>query len=62
LALTVVVLFFAGRWLDGKFGTAPWMMLGGIFIGTVGGIIKFVMSAMEAGRQEDRNEGKKPGS
>ena len=53
LALGVVVLFFAGRWLDQKLGTSPWLMLAGIFVGAVGGIIKFVMTAMEIGKEED---------
>ena len=53
LALTVVILFFAGRWLDEKFGTGPWLMLAGLLIGIVGGMIKFFRSALELGREED---------
>ncbi len=56
LAVTVVVLFFLGRWLDEKFGTAPWLMLAGLFVGIVGGMIKFVKSAMELGREEDAQD------
>ena len=53
LALGVVILFFAGRWLDEKLGTSPWLMLAGVFIGSAGGIIKFVMTATKIGREED---------
>ncbi len=56
LALTVVVLFFIGRWLDDRFGTAPWLMLAGLFLGIVGGLIKFIRSAIELGRQEDAQQ------
>ncbi len=53
LALTVVVLFFVGQWLDGQFGTSPWLMLLGLLIGVTGGMIKFFMTAMQLGREED---------
>ncbi len=56
LAASVVVLFFLGRWLDDRFGTAPWLMLAGLFLGIVGGMIKFFRSAIELGRQEDAQE------
>ncbi len=59
LALTVVVLFFIGRWLDDRFGTAPWLMLAGLFLGIVGGMIKFFRSAIELGRQEDAQQKRK---
>ena len=56
LALAVVILFFVGRWLDNRWGTSPWLMLVGIFIGIVGGLIRFVRTAMEVGREEDAEE------
>lgn len=56
LALTVVVLFFVGDWLDKKWGTSPWLMLVGLFIGIVGGLIKFSRTALEAGREEDAKD------
>lgn len=56
LALGVVVLFFLGRWLDDMWGTPPWMMLTCLAIGIVGGIVKFVLTAMQIGREEDRAE------
>ena len=27
-----------GYWIDGRFGTAPWGILGGVVIGLVGGL------------------------
>jgi F0F1-type ATP synthase assembly protein I len=55
LALAVVVFFFAGRWLDGQLGTAPWLMLAGLLVGIAGGLIKFLRTAVALGREENRN-------
>ncbi len=58
LALAVVVFFFIGRWLDGLWGTAPWMMLAGLLVGIAGGFIQFFRSVAALDRQEaeDRQE------
>jgi ATP synthase protein I len=58
LALTVVVFFFLGRWLDGKFGTAPWLMLAGLALGVAGGMTAFLVKAFALGREEDREQKK----
>ena len=54
LAVTVVVFFFLGRWLDGKFGTDPWLMLAGLAVGVAGGLAAFLLKAFALGREEDR--------
>jgi len=54
LALTVVVCFFLGRWLDGFFNTAPWLMIAGLLLGIAGGFISFFRSAIQAGKEQDR--------
>lgn len=33
----IVLFLFLGRWLDGKLGTAPWLLLLGVVVGAVGG-------------------------
>jgi F0F1-type ATP synthase assembly protein I len=38
LGAIVVVMALLGRWLDTKFGTGPWMVIGGLAIGAIGGI------------------------
>ena len=38
LAGTVCLLTLLGWWLDSHWGTRPWLMIGGTFIGAVGGI------------------------
>jgi ATP synthase protein I len=54
LALAVLVFFFLGRWLDEKFGTAPWLMIAGLFVGVTGGLISFFRSALSMGAEQDR--------
>jgi F0F1-type ATP synthase assembly protein I len=56
LAITVVAMFFIGRWLDGKFGTAPWLMIVGGLIGSAGGLISFIRTALEVSRSESTKE------
>ena len=55
LALAVVVFFFIGRWLDGKLGTAPWLMLAGLLVGITGGLIKFLHAAVALGKEANRD-------
>jgi len=37
LAVSVLLGFWAGYWLDGKTGTSPWLMLGGAAGGMAAG-------------------------
>ena len=39
--ITILLCIYAGRWLDGKFGTAPWLLVAGAVLGTAAGF--FVM-------------------
>ena len=47
-ALTMTVLGFAGSWLDGRFGTKPWLLVTGIALGAIGGFIRIVRSVPPA--------------
>jgi F0F1-type ATP synthase assembly protein I len=53
LAAGVIVFFFIGYWLDGKFGTSPWCALGGAALGAAGGLTKFVRDALSLGKKAD---------
>ena len=53
LALSIVVFFFLGKWLDGRLNTSPWLMFGGLLIGGVGGMVKFITSVMKLGQLQD---------
>ncbi|HEX2187636.1 MAG TPA: AtpZ/AtpI family protein [Longimicrobiaceae bacterium] len=36
-AASILLFFFAGRWLDARLGTAPWLLLAGVFVGAGAG-------------------------
>lgn len=38
VAAAVALGYFAGKWLDGKFGTEPWLMIVGFILGVATGI------------------------
>ncbi|HNW43352.1 MAG TPA: AtpZ/AtpI family protein [Elusimicrobiales bacterium] len=42
LAGGVLLGFSAGYWLDGRLGTAPWLMLGGATAGLAAGFYLFI--------------------
>ena len=53
LAIAVVAFFFLGRWLDGVFGTAPWLMIAGLLLGTAGGFVSFFRSVAAIAKKEE---------
>jgi ATP synthase protein I len=56
LAISVVALFFVGRWLDDRWGTAPWLMLAGLLLGAVGGFVNFFRTVIALGKREDKEQ------
>ena len=36
-AASILAFLFLGRWLDGKLGTAPWLLILGVFVGAGAG-------------------------
>ncbi len=53
LAATIILMFFLGRWLDEKFGTSPYLVIGFSFLGGFAGIYNFIKEVMKL------NNGKK---
>ena len=53
LAVSVVACFFLGQWLDGVFDTSPWLMIGGLVLGTAGGFVNFFRTVASLGKKED---------
>lgn len=56
LAGATAGLALVGYWIDGKFGTKPWGILGGVLIGLVGGLYNLVkesLAAVREGQAED---------
>ncbi len=59
LAITIVIFFFLGKWLDTKFNTSPWLMVTGAFLGAGAGLYNFLKTVLELGKkQKEENEGK----
>ena len=60
VVLCMLVGLFGGRWLDGKFGTAPWLTTLGFFVG-VGAGAKAVFRGYKAMQRitalEEREQG-----
>ena len=40
-----------GYWIDGRFGTKPWGLVGGLIIGLVGGLYNLVKESLDAFRE-----------
>jgi ATP synthase protein I len=54
-------LALVGYWIDRRFGTKPWGILGGVVIGLVGGLYNLVRESLAAVREakaedEERTE------
>jgi F0F1-type ATP synthase assembly protein I len=41
-AATLGVFALAGHWLDGRLGTSPWLLIGGVFLGFALGLRSLV--------------------
>lgn len=55
LAVTVVLMFFLGSWLDEKWGTTPWMMLLGILFGASAGLYSFIKTVYSLEKKKNEN-------
>lgn len=61
MGISVVVGLLGGQWLDGKAGTAPWLMLLGLVLGTVAGfrgLIRMARDAQRHAKSQDENAAK----
>lgn len=52
-AFSILLFFFAGRWADGKLGTAPWLMLLGLLVGGGAGFYSMYSKLMAAQAREE---------
>jgi len=50
IAAAVALGYFAGKWLDGKFDTEPWLTIVGFLLGVATGIKAMWKKAMSNGR------------
>ena len=56
LAGATAGLALLGYWIDGKFGTSPWGILGGVFIGIVGGLYNMIRESLAAVREAKKDD------
>lgn len=54
LGVTVVLFTLGGYWLDNRFGTSPFGVAGGAFLGITIGLYHFIRATI---RTEQRNDG-----
>lgn len=51
-ALSVLLFLMLGYWLDGRWGTLPWLTIAGAFIGAAGGFVSLVRGLTRAGETD----------
>jgi F0F1-type ATP synthase assembly protein I len=48
--ISILLFLYIGRWLDAKLGTAPWLLIAGVFVGAGAGFYSFYRRIMAASR------------
>jgi ATP synthase protein I len=52
-AASIILFLFVGQWLDRKLGTAPWMLIVGVFGGAAAGFYSMYRKLMAIQARED---------
>ena len=52
-AVSILVFVYAGQWLDRKLGTAPWMLMLGVFLGAGASFSSLYRKLTAAQRRDD---------
>jgi ATP synthase protein I len=55
---SILIFLFLGRWLDGQLGTAPWLLVAGVFVGASAGFFAMYRQLVIAPRQRQKGQGK----
>ena len=62
-ALSIILFLFAGQWLDKKIGTAPWLLIVGVFSGAGLGFYSMYRKLMAVqARDEQRKRDHRSGT
>ncbi len=56
LVVSVIIGLVAGSWLDRRFGTAPWLTLLGIVVGSAAGFRSLLRYTKRAAAREERED------
>ena len=57
LAVFLVVGVLGGNWIDEKYGTAPWGILGGVAFGIAGGVRTLVRTVKQIQKSQEKESG-----
>lgn len=49
-AVSILLFLYIGKWADSKLGTAPWLLMLGVFVGAGAGFYSFYRAIMSAQR------------
>ena len=52
LAAAVILMLFLGQWLDGRLGSAPWLMLVCLAVGFAAGLASFLRSVQKMAKND----------
>jgi ATP synthase protein I len=50
--LSILIFLYLGKWLDAKLGTAPWLLMAGVFLGAGASFYSFYRRVMAASRRD----------
>lgn len=53
-SLSTVIGLLAGRWVDGKLGSDPWLMIVGLLLGVTAGFRSLIRTAKQAQRATEK--------
>jgi F0F1-type ATP synthase assembly protein I len=48
--VAILLFLYVGKWLDEKLGTAPWLLIAGVFVGAAAGFYSFYTKITAASR------------
>lgn len=57
LVAAIGLSILLGWWIDGRFGTEPWGLLVGAFIGVVGGMFNLIRESLAAAKSSSGDAG-----
>ena len=49
--VAILLFLYIGKWLDAKLGTAPWLLMLGVFVGAAAGFYSFYRRIMAASKR-----------
>ena len=50
--VSILLFLYIGKWLDEKFGTEPWLLMVGVFVGAGAGFYSFYRRIMAASKHD----------